>query len=56
MVILYYTPYSFSGNKVIDHVELEGLEAEVIIYSKWYANKIEALVYRQKKELKKLKD
>jgi hypothetical protein len=27
----HYTPYSFSGNKVIGHVELEGLE-EVIIH------------------------
>ena len=28
----YYTPYSFSGNRVIDAVEIEGLEERVIIY------------------------
>ena len=29
----WYTPYQFSGNKVINAVELEGLEEEVVIYN-----------------------
>jgi len=29
----HYTPYSFSGNKVINAVELEGLEESVVIYN-----------------------
>jgi RHS repeat-associated protein len=33
----WYTPYSFSGNKVIHAIELEGLE-EVHVYNVWYDN------------------
>ena len=32
----HYSPYSFSGNKVINSVELEGLEDKIIIFSNYY--------------------
>src|SRR5690554_1056682 len=32
----HYTPYSFSGNKVIHAIELEGLEEKIVILSDDY--------------------
>lgn len=42
----HYTPYSFSGNRVIDAIELEGLE-EKIVHTQYLGNKIYETVLKK---------
>ncbi len=42
----WYTPYQFSGNRLIDAIELEGLE-EKIVHTQYYENKIYTTVLKR---------
>ena len=46
----WYTPYQFSGNRLIDAIELEGLE-EKIIHTQYYENKIYTTVLKRRLNL-----